>query len=82
MDTDLAMKLTEIVKSIGDAKLEVMSEVSECKRDIALVKLKLTTHLKAETEKETTKERRFDKKTVVLGIGLSIVGIVAVIGIN
>lgn len=82
MDTDLAMKLTEIVKSIGDAKLEVMSEVSECKRDIALVKQKLTTHLKAEEDKKKSKERIFDKKTVVLTILLSIVGVMAVIGID
>jgi len=82
MDTDLAMKLTEIVKEIGDTKYAIMSEVSDCKREIALVKQKLTTHLKAEEVKVTKKERRFDKKTVVLGIGLSIVGIVAVIGIN
>lgn len=82
MDTDLAMKLTEIVKEIGDTKYAIMSEVSDCKRDIALVKQKLTTHLKAEDEKKKSKERVFDKKTVVLGILLSIVGVIAVIGIN
>lgn len=82
MDTELAMKLTDIVKEIGDTKLEIMSEVGDCKRDIALIKQKLTSHLKAEEDKVKTKERRFDKKTVVFGIALSIVGIVAVIGIN
>jgi len=79
MDTDLAIKLTDIVESIGTAKYEIMSEVSNCKREIALVKQKLTTHLETEEARETSKNRKFDKKTVLISISIGAVAVFAVI---
>lgn len=77
MDTDLAMKLTEIVESIGDTKYEIMSEVSNCKREIALVKQQLTNHLKAEEVKVKAKDKIFDKKTVIISLSIGIVAVIA-----
>lgn len=78
MDTDLAMKLTEIVKEIGDTKYEIMSEVSNCKREVALVKQKLTTHMKEVEGIEVKKQRVFDKKTVIISLVIGLVTVVAV----
>ena len=77
MDTDLAMKLTEIVKEIGDTKFEIMDEVSNCKREVALVKQKLTTHMKDVEGVETKKARIFDKKTVIISLVIGLVAVVA-----
>lgn len=79
MDTDLALKLTEVVKSIGDAKYEIMSEVSVCKRDIAVVKTQLCNHLKQVEQEENKKQRVFDKKTVMIGLIIGSVAIYATV---
>lgn len=78
MDTELAIRLTDIVKSIGDAKYDIMSEVSVCKRDIAVVKTQLCNHLKQVEGEEAAKERTFDKKTVVISLVIGGVAVLAV----
>ncbi len=79
MDTDLALRLTEIVKSIGDAKYDIMSEVSVCKRDIAVIKTKLNNHLEQVDKTETTKGKSFDRKTVVIGLLIGAVAVYATV---
>ncbi len=78
MDTELAIRLTDIVKSIGDAKYEIMGEVSNVKRKVAIIQTNLDNHLKQVEGKEVTKQRAFDKKTVVIGLVIGGVAVLAV----
>jgi len=77
MDTDLSIKLTEIVEKIGDIKTELTEKIGECKTEIGIVKTNLKNHLENEEKKNNKKERRFDKKTVIFGILLGVVGLIA-----
>ncbi len=77
MDIELALKLTEIVEKIGDNKTTLCSKINECKTNIALVGQKLDIHLKNQKEKEDKKDRVFDKKTVIIGIIIGVIGLVA-----
>jgi len=77
MDTELALKLTEIVEKIGDTKNELGSSIAECKKEIAVVKERLGNHLDNEEKKNNTKHRLFDKKTVVIAIVIAGVGLLA-----
>ncbi len=78
MDTELAIRLTDIVKSIGDAKYEIMGEVSNVKREVAIIKTNLNNHLEQVEGKETTKRRAFDKKTVIISLVIGGVAVLAV----
>ena len=78
MDTDLALRLTDITKSIGDAKYEIMSEVSNVKREVAVIKTQLCNHLDQVENEETAKDRTFDKKTVVISLVIGGVAVLAV----
>ena len=77
MDTELSMKLIEIVEKIGDTKNELCTQIGKCRSAIAVVEQKLDDHLVNELEKDNKKERIFDKKTVILGIIIGVVGLVA-----
>ena len=77
MDTELGLKLTEIVEKIGETKNDLCNQLGECRKDIAVLDEKLDNHLENEEKKHKKKERRFDKKTVILGIVIGVVGLVA-----